>query len=74
MSGLNDNVYIQGRRDEALKWKYDDGTDITFFRWNTGEPSNGTIETYLVIIEDIFLWNDHAEDGDFVHAAVCQQK
>ena len=49
--GANHDVYI-GMTDEAedRRWKYlHSGTDVTYRKWKSGEPSNGSTEDCVVV-------------------------
>ncbi len=57
----NANVFIGGTDAvNAGVWVLPDGNAMTYFNWNTGEPSNyynGVPENCLIIRQDGF-WND----------------
>ncbi|CAC5375454.1 LAYN [Mytilus coruscus] len=48
---VNANVTVQGIKNSANKWLFDDGTLMTYFNWNAyeGQPNNGTSELYIYI-------------------------
>lgn len=55
------NVYIQGVLDIEGNWKYEDGTEVPFFKWAENQP--GTIrKKYLNLWhKDQYFYHDVSE-------------
>ena len=63
---------IQGHKDQlTMKWMFDDGTEMTFFDWNTGQPNNGPADYYLYFrAQEQCKWHD--DFGGTVRPFICE--
>ncbi|CAC5407121.1 unnamed protein product [Mytilus coruscus] len=60
-----DWVCINGNRDnDSGRYKFDDGTDMTYFNWNTplGQPDDPSWEYIVMVKKFNYLWHDMAEE------------
>lgn len=63
---------IQGIKDGAGNWLFDDGTRMPYFNWNTddGQPNNSTIERYIYI-KSMYNWKWY-DIGPGVRPFLCE--
>ena len=68
---INDFLWIQGDKSTGV-YIFDDGTELTYYNWDTTEPqAGGTEQPYLFIkISAAYRWHD-AETNHLV-PALCQ--
>lgn len=55
------DVIVQGTKNSQDRWLFDDGTPMTYFKWNSpdGQPNNGPTERYIHIKTSIqCFWHD----------------
>ncbi|XP_062568081.1 lymphocyte antigen 75-like [Saccostrea cucullata] len=64
-------VYIQGKRvDASSNFIYDDGSQITYFKWDQNEPSTGATDLKIRTNQGTNLWT--AVDGTENAAYICE--
>ncbi|XP_071146363.1 hepatic lectin-like [Mytilus edulis] len=54
-------VCIQGDRDDG-SYKFDDGSDMTYFNWNMGQPDNFIWHHIVMVKQFNYLWHDMADE------------
>ncbi|XP_025095183.1 aggrecan core protein-like isoform X2 [Pomacea canaliculata] len=56
-------------------WRWQDGTDVTWFRWGSGEPSSSTEQCLTMAWFYFFQWNDVPCDVDpnAFYNFICQK-
>ncbi|VDI46871.1 Hypothetical predicted protein [Mytilus galloprovincialis] len=69
---ISQGFTIQGRKDNAGNWLFDDGTRMPYFNWNTDDdqPNNSTIERYIYI-NSMYNWKWH-DIGPDVRPFLCE--
>ena len=73
-ANLSNYVWIGGS-DEGTEgnWYWVNGDSFTYSNWNSGEPSNSdNKEHYLSLYGKTGMWNDAANDNQYISGFVCE--
>ncbi|VDI05360.1 Hypothetical predicted protein [Mytilus galloprovincialis] len=67
------NLLVQGTKDDAGNWLFDDGTHMPYFNWNSdgGQPSNSINELYI-FIKSMHSWKWHDFSGFNGRRFLCE--
>lgn len=70
---VTNDLTVQGTKDDAYNWLFDDGTHMPYFNWNNGDgqPNNSSEERYITI-KKLYSWQWHDVGADHVNRFLCE--